>query len=70
LTWTTRLGGKAGLAPAARLSLKAGQAGESESLAPLADDRLRRVETGGDEVVGEAIGSQEDDPGANNVAIR
>src|ERR1700726_2521468 len=38
LTCTTRLGGKAGLTPASRLSLQAGHSRQSKSLAPLAND--------------------------------
>jgi hypothetical protein len=70
LTWTTRLGGKAGLAPASRERLKAGEAGQSESLAPLAYDLSRRIEAGGDEVIRETLGRHEDNPSADNVTIR
>jgi hypothetical protein len=70
LTWTTSLGGKAGLAPAAGLPLKAGQTGERESFAPFANDLARRVEASGDEVIGETIGRHEDDPGTDDIAIR
>jgi hypothetical protein len=68
--WTTRLGGKAGLAPAPWLTFEAGQTGESESLPPFAHDLTGRVETGGDEVIGESLGRHENDPGADDLAIR
>ena len=61
LTWTTRLGGKAGLMPAARLFLQARQSGQGKSLAPLADDLARRIEFGGDEVIGQAFIGKKDD---------
>jgi hypothetical protein len=70
LTWTTRLGGKAGLAPAAWLTLQAGQTSESEPLPPLANDLAGRVEAGGDDVVGKSIGRHENDSGADDVTIR
>ena len=70
LTWTTRLGGKAGLAPASGLVFEAGQTGQSESSAPFADDLTWRVEASGDEVIGETFGRHENDPGPDNVTIR
>ena len=70
LTWTTRLGGKAGLTPAARLSLQARQSGQRKPLAPLADDLARRIEFGRDEVVGQTFIGKKDDLGADHIAIR
>jgi hypothetical protein len=70
LTWTTRLGGKAGFAPASGLPLEAREAGQSEPLAPLADDLTWRIEAGSDEVIGKAISRHENDSGADNVTIR
>ena len=70
LTWTTRLGGKAGLTPAARLSLQARQSGQGKSLAPLADDLARCIEFGGDEVIGQAFIGKQDDLGADDITIR
>ena len=63
-------GGKAGLAPAAGLALEAGQTGQAESLAPLADDLAWSIESGGDDIVGETLGSEEDNLGTNNITIR
>ena len=70
LTSTTTLGGKAGCAPASRLFLKAGQAFFEEAVAPLADDLARRIESGGDEIVAEPVGGEQDDLGADDVSIR
>jgi hypothetical protein len=66
----TTLGGKAGLPPASGLALEAGKAGQSESFAPFANDLTRRVETSGNHIVREALGRHENNPGADNVAIR
>ena len=62
-------GGKAGLAPAARFILEDGQAGQAESLAPLADNLARSVESRGDHIVGEALGGKKDDLGADDFTI-
>ena len=62
--------GKAGFTPASGLRLQAGQSGKSKSLAPLADDLARRIESGGDEVVGQALIGKEDDLGADHITIR
>jgi hypothetical protein len=70
LTSTTTLGGKAGCSPASRLFLKAGHAVFKEAVAPFADDLARRIEAGGDEIVAEALGCQEDDLCADDVSIR
>ena len=70
LTWTTRLGGKAGVTSAARQGVQARKASQSESFAPFAYDLPRSVEAGGDEVIGETLGGHEDDPGMDNVTIR
>ena len=69
-TSTTRLGGKAGWTPAARFLVEAREAVAVEALAPLADDLARRVQARPDLVVAEAGRGQEDDLGANDVAIR
>ena len=70
LTSTTTLGGKAGFTPASRLFLKARYAFFKEAMAPLADDLARRIETGGDDVVAEPFGGEQDDLRADNVSIR
>jgi hypothetical protein len=57
--------GKTGLTPAAGFALEAGQTGQAESLAPLADDLAWSVKPGGDDLIGEALGSQKDDLGPN-----
>src|SRR6516164_11429851 len=69
-TCTTRRGGKAGLTPASRFILEAGQASQTEALAPLADDLAWRVESRGNYIIGEALGGQQDDFGANDITIR
>src|SRR2546426_9829605 len=70
LTSTTTLGGKAGCAPAAWLFVQAGQALVEEPLPPFADDLALETEARGDDVVAQAVGGQEDNLRANNVAIR
>src|SRR5262245_52428122 len=70
LTWTTRLGGKAGFTPAARLGLQARQASERKSLPPLADDLARSIQAGSDNIIGQSLISEKDDLGANYIAIR
>ena len=70
LTWTTRLGGKAGFPPASGLPLETREAGQSEALPPLADDLPRRIEASSDQVIGKAIRCHENDSGADNVTIR
>ena len=70
MTWTTRLGGKAGFPPASGLPLEPRQAGQSEALPPLADDLTRRIEAGSDEVIGKPGSRHENDSGADNIAIR
>src|SRR6266542_3223051 len=67
LTSTTTLGGKAGLAPASWLFVQASQALVEEPLPPLADDLTLETEARRDEVVAQAVGSQEDDLRANDV---
>jgi hypothetical protein len=67
---SSRLGGKAGLTPASRLRLKAGQSGKSESLTPLADNLTRRIQPGRDHVIGESFIREEDDFGADHITIR
>jgi hypothetical protein len=47
-----------------------GLQGQAESLAPFADDLAGRVQSGGEDLVREALGREEDDLGANYVAIR
>jgi hypothetical protein len=54
-------GGKAGLTPTSGFVLEAWQAGQTESLAPFADDLPRRVQSGGDHLLREALGREEDD---------
>jgi hypothetical protein len=40
------------------------------SLAPLADDLAPRIEAGHDDLIGEALGREQDDVRADNLAIR
>src|ERR1700674_1223168 len=70
LTWTTRLGGKAGFTPAARLRLQARHACERKSLAPLAHDLARCIQAGGDDVIGQSLIREKDDLSANHITIR
>jgi hypothetical protein len=70
LTSTTTLGGKAGCAPASRLFLKAGHSVFKKAVAPFADDLARRIEAGGDEIVAEPLGGQQDDLRTDDVSIR
>jgi hypothetical protein len=70
LTSTTRLGGKAGRAPASRLLLEAGQALGTEALAPLDDDLARGVQAGRDDVITKALGGEQDDLRADHVSVR
>src|ERR1035441_8030082 len=70
LTWTTRLGGKAGFTPAPRLSFHTGDSRKVKPLPPFADDLERRVEPGRDEVIGQAFVGKKNDPGTDYVTIR
>src|SRR5215468_8094603 len=70
LTSTTTLGGKAGCSPASRLFLKAKHSVLKEPVAPFADDLARRIETGGNDIVAEPVGGEQDDLRADNVSIR
>ena len=63
-------GGKAGWAPAAGLFVQPGEAFEEEPVPPLADDLPRRIEAGGDHIVPDVLGGEQDDLGANHVTIR
>jgi hypothetical protein len=64
------LGGKAGCPPASRLFLKAGHSLFKEPVAPLADNLARRIEAGGDDIVAEPLGGEQDDLRADNISIR
>jgi hypothetical protein len=59
-----------GRPPAAGLFLQTGQPRQGETLAPLADDLARGIETRGDDLMGEAGGGEEHDLGANYIALR
>jgi hypothetical protein len=67
---TTTLGGKAGCAPASRLFLKAGHSLVAETVAPFTHNLAWRIESRGDEIVGESLGRQQDDLRADYVSIR
>jgi hypothetical protein len=69
-TSTTTSGGKAGWSPASRFLIEARQAVLEEPLAPLADDLPRGIETGGDELVRERLGREQDQFGADDVTVR
>jgi len=64
------LGGKAGWAPATRLSLKPAQPMAVETLTPLRDDLSWQIDPRRDRVVPEPLGSEEDNLGSNDFAIR
>src|SRR5215831_4986530 len=70
LTWTTRLGGKAGFTPAAGPRLQAGHACQRKSFPPLADDLAWGIQAGSDDVIGQSFIGEKDDLGANHVTIR
>jgi hypothetical protein len=70
LTATTTLGGKEGRAATAWQLVKARETFLKEALAPLADDLSRRIKAGGDDVVAETEGCEEDDLGSNDIPIR
>jgi hypothetical protein len=42
----------------------------TKSLAPLADDLARRIEASRDDLIGEALGREQDDLGADDLSIR
>jgi hypothetical protein len=64
------LGGKAGCPPASRRFLKAGHAVFKEAVAPFADDLARRIETGGDDIIAEPLGGEQDNLRADHISIR
>jgi len=64
------VGGKAGCPPATWLLLEASQALVEEALAPLADNLARAVQAGRDDVVGQPLGGEQDQLGADDVSIR
>jgi hypothetical protein len=64
------LGGKAGCAPASRLFVEAGEPFAEKPLAPFADDLARRIQAGGNDVVRQPFRSQQDEFGADDVAVR
>jgi hypothetical protein len=70
LTSTTTLGGKAGWAPASRLFIKARKALLKETVAPLADNLPWGIQARRDDVIGQALGGQEDQLGPDDVSIR
>jgi hypothetical protein len=67
---TTTLGGKAGWSPAAWLFFETRESLAIETLSPLADNPARRVETGSNAVVLEALAGKKHDLGSDNVAVR
>ena len=70
LTWTTRLGGKAGLVPAARLRVKTWQASQGESFTPLAYDLPGRIQPGCNGIIGQTCIGEQDNLGPDDVTIR
>jgi len=69
-TSTTTSGGKAGRSPASRFLVETGQAVLEEALAPLADDLPRGIQAGGDDIVRERVGGEQDQFRADDVTIR
>jgi len=70
LTSTTTVGGKAGWAPASRLLIEARKTFVKEPVAPLADNLPRGIQARRDDVIGQALGGQEDELGPDDVSIR
>ena len=64
------LGGKAGWAPATRLSLKAAQPMAVETLTPLRDDLAWQIDPRCDRVFSEPLSRKEDNLGSDDFAIR
>jgi hypothetical protein len=69
-TSTTTVGGKAGWPPASRLFFQAREALLKEPVAPLADNLPWGIQTRRDDVIGQALGGQEDQLGPDDVSIR
>ena len=69
-TSTMTLGGKAGGAPASRLFVETGKTFAEEPLAPFADDLARGIQAGGNDVVRQSLGGQQDQLGTYDVTIR
>ncbi len=69
-TWTTRLGGKVGLAPASRFVLKTWQAGQAKPFTPFTNDLARRIEPSSSHIIGQSFRCEEDNSGANDITIR
>jgi hypothetical protein len=63
-------GRKAGFTPAPRLRLKARQSSKGEPFAPFADNLTRRIQSGSDDIIGQAFVCEEDNFGSNHVAVR
>jgi len=63
-------GGKSGWPPASRLLIEAGEALVEEAVAPLADNLSRGIQARRDDIVGKPSGCQQDEPRADDVAIR
>jgi hypothetical protein len=70
LNLNNEAGGKSGLYARSRLRLKARPSGEGESLAPLADDLSRCIQSSCDDIVGQPFIREKDDLGANHITIR
>jgi len=70
LTATMIPGGKACGGPATRLFIEARKTLLEKAFAPLGYNLTRRIETCGNDIVREPLGRVQDDPGAQDVAIR
>ena|SRR3990172_6639786 len=69
--WLVRpVGGKAGCAPASWLLLEAEQALVEEALAPLTDDLARGIQASRNDIVGQPLGGEQDQLGADDITIR
>jgi hypothetical protein len=69
-TSTTTVGGNAGWPPASWLLVEAREALLEEAVAPLADNLPWGIQTRRDDIVGQALGGQQDQLRTDDVAIR
>jgi hypothetical protein len=63
-------GKKRACRPRPEFIVEAGQAGQAEALAPLADDLAWAVETRGNYIIGETLAASRDDLGTDDITIR
>jgi hypothetical protein len=66
----TTLGGKADWPPAPRLLFQSHQPVLEEAFPPLADNLPRSIQTSGNHIIAQTLGSKENDLRANDIPIR